>query len=56
MSLYNYYFHIHVVCMTNPVIVEAGSEGQNFANKRMIRARDQHILKLESEFSTVVLL
>ena len=42
--------------VTDPVIVEAGSEGLNSANKKMIRARDQQISNLESEFNTVVLL
>ena len=56
LLLYNYCFHIHVVHMTDPIIVEAGSEGLNLANKRMIRARDQQILDLKSEFITVVLL
>ena len=37
---------MHVV--TDPVIVEAGSEGAHLANKRMIR--DQQISNLESEF------
>ena len=42
--------------MTDPVIVEAGREELNLANKRMIRAMNQQISDLESEFSTVVLL
>ena len=40
---------MHVV--TDPVIVEAGSEGVHLANKRMIRASDQQISNLKREFN-----
>lgn len=45
--------------VTDPVIVEAGREELNLANKRMnqqIRGMNQQISDLMSEFSTVVLL
>ena len=42
--------------MTDPVIVKAGSEGLHLTYKKMIRAMDQQISDLESEFNIMVVL